>query len=230
MIAIIIFGPPGAGKGTQARLLSEKFDLIHFDSGKYIRELLYNPKNKNNKIIQKEKKLNESGNLCTSYWVLKIINDKINEISGLLHKGVVLSGSPRTIFESFGDKKNKGLMEKLEKTYGKKNIYVFKINISGKETIKRNAHRLICSICGSPILNQVSSIKYQALNCPFCGGKLKHRFDDAKKIIINRLKEYKERTEPIVVEFKKRKYKVIEINGAPMPYKIYEKIMSFIDK
>ena len=241
MIAIIIYGPPGAGKGTQAQLLAEKFDLIHFDSGKYLRELLYNPKNKNNKIIQKEKKLNEAGKLNTPSWVLKIVSGKVKEIAGLLHKGVVLSGSLRTIFEALGNlpagqagDKNIGLMEILEKMYSKKNIYVFKINVSENQTIERNTHRLICSVCGTPILD-MSIILPKCKNtdisqCPFCGGKFKHRFDDNKKVIITRLKEYSERTAPIVNELKKRKYKVIEIDGSPMPYKIHEKIRSFIKK
>lgn len=232
MIAIIIYGPPGAGKGTQAQLLAEKFDLIHFDSGKYLRELLYDSKNKNNKIIQKERKLNEAGKLNTPLWVLKIISDKVKKIAGLLHNGVVLSGSPRTMFETFGDQKKQGLIETLEKIYGKKNIYIFKINVSENQTIERNTHRLVCSVCGMPILD-MSIILPKCKNadisqCPFCGGKFKHRFDDNKKVIITRLKEYRERTAPIIEEFKKRKYKVIEIDGSSMPYKIHEKIRRFI--
>lgn len=228
-IAAIIYGPPGAGKGTQAKLLADKFDLIHFDSGKYIRGLLYNPKNKKNKIIQRERELNESGKLCTPSWVLKIVREKIQEIGGLLRKGIVLSGSPRTIFESFGNEKNKGLMEILGKMYDKKNIYIFKINVSENQTIKRNTNRLICSICDSPILSKILNVKkLKIIQCPFCGGKLRHRFDDAEKVIINRLKEYKERTAPIVAELKKRKYKVFEINGNPMPYEISKKIISSI--
>ena len=233
MIAIIIYGPPGAGKGTQAQLLAEKFDLIHFDSGKYLRELLYDPKNKNNKIIQNERKLNEAGKLNTPSWVLKIVSGKIKEIAGLLHKGIVLSGSPRTIFETFGNEKNQGLIEILEKMYNKKNIYIFNINVSENQTIERNAHRLVCSVCGTPILDMsiiLPKFKNADMSqCPFCGGKFKHRFDDNKKVIITRLKEYKERTAPIIKELKKRKYKIIEIDGSPMPYKIHEKIKSFIN-
>lgn len=230
MKAIIIYGPPGAGKGTQAQLLADKLDLIHFDSGKYIRELLYNPKNKNNKTIKKERGLNESGKLNTPSWVLKIVSQKVDEIGGLLHKGVVLSGSPRTMFEAFGDKKNKGLMKKLGKMYSKKNIYIFKINVSENETIERNTHRLICSVCGTPIISKVLNVSCHMVRCPFCGGELKHRFDDVKKVIVGRLKEYSERTAPIVVELKKHKYKVFEINGTPMPYEIHKEIFKRVKK
>src|SRR3972149_10089402 len=107
MIAIIIFGPPGSGKGTQAQLLAEKFNLVHFDSGNYLRQILYDPKNKKSKTIQMERKLNETGKINTPLWVLKIIADKIKKIEKL-KKSVVFGGSPRSTFEAFGDKKHKG--------------------------------------------------------------------------------------------------------------------------
>ncbi|KKP85420.1 MAG: Adenylate kinase, partial [Candidatus Nomurabacteria bacterium GW2011_GWA1_35_8] len=68
-IAVILFGPPGSGKGTQAQLLADKLNLFHFDTGKYIRDILYNPKLKNNAAIKRERRLNESGQLNTSSWV-----------------------------------------------------------------------------------------------------------------------------------------------------------------
>ena len=80
MIAIIIIGPPGSGKGTQAQLLAEKLNLVHFDSGSYLRQVLYDSKYKKNKIIQAERKLNETGKINTPFWVLKIITDKIKKL------------------------------------------------------------------------------------------------------------------------------------------------------
>jgi adenylate kinase len=228
-IAVIIYGSPGSGKGTQAQLLADKLGLIHFDTGKYIRGLIYDPKYKNNKIIQKERKLNEVGGLNTPLWVLKIVSNKVKEIKELFHRGVILSGSPRTMFEAFGDDNNVGLVEKLGKIFGKKNIFIFKINVSEKESVERNTHRLVCSVCRTPLLSQMSNVKCQMFKkCPFCGGILKHRFDDTKKIITNRLKEYKERTTPIFTELKKRKYKVIEINGKPLPSKVNQSILKWV--
>ncbi|MBI5306529.1 nucleoside monophosphate kinase [Candidatus Wolfebacteria bacterium] len=236
MIAIIIYGPPGAGKGTQAQLLADKLNLIHFDTGRYIRDLIYNSKLKNDKIILQERKLNESGQLNTPSWVFKIISDKINEIDRL-KKSVVLSGSPRTMIEAFGDKNKKGLpagrqglFEILEKNYGKKNIYIFVLNLSEKESVERNSRRLICSQCRLPVLAKVlKSQNFEIKNCLFCGGKLIKRFDDAKKeIIARRFKEYQNQTVPIVKELEKRKYKVIKINAASMPFQIHQKIISWL--
>ncbi len=220
-IGIIIFGPPGSGKGTQAQLLAEKFNLVHFDSGSYLRKILYDPKYKKNKAIQAERKLNEAGKINTPLWVLKIIVDKIKKIEKL-NESVVFSGSPRSTFEAFGDKKYKGLMKILEEFYGKKNIRIFILNISERESIRRNSKRIICSICRTPLLSQTSK------NCPFCAGPLKSRFDDKKEIIVERLKEYQQRTFPIIKELKRKKYKIININGYQFPYKIHQKIIANI--
>ena len=228
MIAIIIFGPPGSGKGTQAQLLAEKFNLVHFDSGSYLRKILYDPKYKKNKAIQAERKLNEAGKINTPLWVLKIIADKIKKIEKL-NESVVFSGSPRSTFEAFGDKKHKGLMKILEEFYGKKNIRIFILNISEKESIKRNSKRIVCSICRTPLLSQMSDVKCQMFkDCPFCAGPLKSRFDDKKEIIVERLKEYQQRTFPIIKELKRKKYKIININGYQFPYKIHQKIIANI--
>ncbi|MBI5401287.1 hypothetical protein HZB05_00445 [Candidatus Wolfebacteria bacterium] len=64
-------------------------------------------------------------------------------------------------------------------------------------------------------------------NCPFCGGKLKHRKDDKKEVILGRLREYHKMTESIFKELKRIKFKVIKINGVPAPYKIHQQIIKY---
>jgi adenylate kinase len=221
-IAVMIMGAPGSGKGTQAELLSKKLDLFHFDTGRFLRKTLYSAESKGNKEIQKERKLNESGKLNTPAWVLKIVSDRVKEISKL-GQSVIFSGSPRTEFEAFGDKKNKGLMEVLEKEYGKKNMFVFSMDVSESESIKRNKKRMSCSACGTPIM---SGEKKQVL-CPFCGGKLEARKDDNEETVKLRLREYESRTAPVLAGLKKNGYRVVKIDGRPLPYKIHERIYSY---
>ncbi|MDP3015074.1 MAG: nucleoside monophosphate kinase [bacterium] len=244
MIAIIMYGPPGSGKGTQAKLLADKFGLIHFDTGKYIERVVHNSKNKKNKIIQKQRELFDSGILCDPSWVFKIVSEKTRQLVKIGF-GIVFSGSPRTFYETFGIKhetdakikKNtkqtrkltRGLIDILEKYYGKKNVFVFNIDISDKNSIKRNGNRLMCSVCGTQILNKV--LKFKSLKvskCPFCGGKLYRRTLDKPEIIKVRLKEYRERTLPIQKELKKRGYKIIDINGESLPEKVHKKISSYL--
>ena len=223
-ISVIIMGPPGSGKGTQAKLLAEKLSLYQFDSGNYIRKILYDPKFKNNKDIKRERLLNEKGGLNTPLWVLKIVRNQTQKISRL-GESVIFSGSIRTWLEAFGDKKRQGLLALLEKEYGKKNIFIFALKVPPQESVKRNSKRLTCSICKSPIL--AGSIKDKS--CPFCGGRLEVRLDDRKKVISERLREYQDRTAPILVEMKKRGYQFVEIDGTPLPYKIHQKILSYFE-
>jgi len=222
--AIILFGPQGSGKGTQAKLLADRFDLFHFNSGDYLRKLLFDPKLQKNKIIQRERKLNEAGKINTELWLTKIVNKRFKELIKL-GQSIVTEGFPRTLFETFGDKEIKGAIDIFEKGYGRKNIFIFVLNIPLKESIKRTLQRNICSICKTPLLApefQPRGIKFT--NCPFCGGRIIHRVDDNKKTILVRLKEYEKRTRPIFKELEKRGYKIYKINGTPMPHKIHETI------
>ena len=229
-IGVIFFGPQGSGKGTQAKLLADKFGFFHFDTGDYLRKLLYDPKLQKNKIIRMERQLNDSGILNTPAFVLTAVKRRVAELLRL-KQSIVFSGSPRTFFEAFGNKNTEGLIKALEKGYGRNNVFIFILNIPKKESIKRTAQRPICSTCGALLLNP----KFQAKNfkfkmCPFCGGKIIHRVDDNEKTILVRLKEYKEQTQPIFKELKKRKYKVFKIDGTPMPHKIHQSIVAKISK
>ena len=227
-IAIIIYGPPGSGKGTQAKLLADKLNLFHFDTGDFLRSIFYGSMkiDVNKKEFEKEKKLNESGKLNTPSWIFKIVSDKVKSISELGHS-VILSGSPRTLYEAFGNKTNNGLFHLLTEKYGKKNIFNLVLEIPERESIKRNSHRIVCSVCKTPLLGQVSNVKCQMSACPFCGGKLEHRKDDKKEVVIGRLKEYRAMTKPIFKELKKRKFKIIKINGISAPYKVHQQIIKY---
>jgi adenylate kinase len=226
MIAIIIIGPPGSGKGTQAKLLAERLGLIHFDTGKYIEQVVHAPANRKNKIIQRERKLFDSGILCEPDWVLKIVGEKTKKLAEAGF-GIVFSGSPRTFYESFGDEKQEGLVDVLEKHYGKKNIFIFKIDISAQNSIKRNGNRLLCSVCGIQLMATFKDVA-KLKTCPFCGGKLYRRTLDKPETIKIRLKEYIERTLPIAAELKKRGYKIIRINGEPLPAKVSQSILEYM--
>jgi len=222
-IAVIFYGAPGSGKTTQAKLLADKLNIFHFDTGDFLRKIIYDPKLANNKEIQKERKLNEAGKLNVTSWVLGVVKKETERIANL-NQSIVYSGSPRTMYESFSDNKHEGLFHFLETLYGKNNIKIFVVDIPEKESIKRNSHRLVCSVCKTPLLNP--NLK----ECPICGGKIEYRKDDSKEVIVNRLKEYHTETEPIFSELKKQKYNVIKINGTPAPYKVHQTILNYFKK
>ncbi|BCX16152.1 MAG: adenylate kinase [Candidatus Parcubacteria bacterium] len=223
---VVIFGTPGSGKGTQARLISQKFDLFNLDTGSLLRSIFSNPVFLKDKRIREEKKLNESGRLNTPEFVLDLLKKKVDQLfkEGL---GIVFSGSPRTYFEAFGDEKSEGLISFLEKRYKRKNLFFFFIKTSEGESIKRNSQRTICSVCQTQLLRS-EIIGTKLKRCPFCGGKLVRRKDDNPKVIKTRFQEFQERTQPVLEELKKKGYKIHLINGNLLPYKVFQLIVEKI--
>jgi adenylate kinase len=220
---IILMGPPGAGKGTQAELLAEKLNLFHLETSKILEER-FREKIKGEILIEgkkysfsKEKKLWEEGKLCSPPFVTYLIIEKIKELKKA-GKNLVLSGSPRTLYEA------ERVIPVLEKLYGRKNIRCFFLDISPEETIFRNSHRRICELMRHPILYLKENEKLK--RCPLDGSRLikRGRLDKPETIRV-RLKEYKERTLPVIEYLKKRKIKVDKINGSPPPAIVFENIL-----
>src|SRR3989344_1685941 len=219
--AIAIYGPPGSGKGTHANLLAWTKNYIHFDTGKVLEQFLNDPENLKDPEIKKEKENFDAGILVKPEFVLKLTAEKTKEI-GESGFSIVFSGSPRTMFEAFGDDKNVGLVAVLEKLYGKENIQFIFLKIDPQIAIKRNANRKVCSLCSTAILYNDST--HHHTECPLCGAKLRTRAVDNPEVLQTRIKEYEERTKPIIDELRKRGYTINEIDGTPMPYVVFEQL------
>src|SRR3989344_8196428 len=133
---VILIGPPGSGKGTQAEMLAEKFGLVHLESSQVIESKFKNA-DSNDPVISKEKASWKAGELTSPElvrgWMLE-------EIRALHNKGmgIVFSGSPRTMFEAEGE------IPVFEELYGKDNVKTIHLNLSKEESIKRNSGRRIC--------------------------------------------------------------------------------------
>ncbi len=216
--AVIIYGPPGAGKGTQANLLAWTKGFIHFDTGKFLDVLLHDKDNQDRPGFSEARQQMDSGQLVTPEFVLKITADEAKKI-GESDFSITFSGSPRTMFEAFGDEKNTGLVEVLEKTYGKENIHPIHLVIDPKKAILRNKNRKVCSICYTAIMYNEEG--HQHTTCPLCGGALKTRTVDNPAVFETRIKEYEERTAPILEALKKRGYTITEIDGLPLPFDVF---------
>ncbi len=219
-IVVILYGPPGSGKGTQANLLEKKFDLIHFDTGKFLESVVHDSARQNEALVKRERKLFDGGILMTPSFVLREVAREARRISGA-GWGLVFSGSPRTVYEA------ERLMPELEHLYGKKNIFIFGLQLIPNHSIKRNSARLMCTVCGYGLLTAYYP-KTKAKHCPVCGGSFYSRILDKPEVIRVRLKQYKERTEPIFDTVKKRGYRVIKIDAEPAPYKVLAKIIAAI--
>ena len=144
---------------------------------------------------------------------------------------MVFSGSPRTFYEAFGNDKNNGLIKMLEELYGHSKIFFFLLKVHSDTSIRRNSQRLICSNCGRQLLGfytQLYRLKHKHIGCPFCAAVLRKRTLDNPETIKIRLKEYHERTSPIFGGLKKHGYKLHQINGELLPYKVFKSIIAKI--
>jgi len=223
---IIVLGPPGSGKGTQAELLAEKFDFYHLETSEIIERNLANAKKGdfvlvNNKkyFLLDEKKMRESGELMSPPLIAFWVKDKIKELAQE-GKGITTSGSPRTLYEG------KEVVPVLKKLYGIKNIKVILLNLSAKESIWRNSHRRSCWLMRHPVLYTKETAKLT--KCPIDGSKLIIRKDDNSEVIKVRLKEYKERTFPLVKYFKGQGLQVKKINGKQSVEKVFKDILKAV--
>lgn len=220
----MIFGTPGSGKGTQANLLMWIKGFYHFDSGKYLRSVLHDPANQSKKIVQKERKLNDAGILNTPSWVLGIFKKETAKIAKA-GMSIVYSGSPRTLYEAFGDKKTGGLIPFLQKLYGKNNVYALSLTMSPGAGAKRNTKRRTCSVCSTGVLADSTDTV-----CPICGGSFKIRIDDSNpEVAKTRIAEYETRTRPILSDLKKLGIVVREINGEQTPHVVHAEILKAIE-
>ena len=222
--AVIIYGPPGSGKSTQAELVASAYGLVRFDTGKYIEEVINDPKNKKNKFIQKQKQRYESGLLCDRPWVFSIVSSQIKKIikAGF---GLVLGGSPRTSFEAFDQEGRPGVYSILKKAYSKGGIFTFLLKVKPSSSIFRNKERKICIVCGRQV---VYDKKFKITKCPFCSGSLRTRKDDKPEVIKARLVEFERATKPIFEGLKKRGFKIHQINGDQPPYKVFQDIKKWL--
>jgi adenylate kinase len=220
-LVIIILGPPGAGKGTQAGLLAEKLNLYYFETSKVLEEKFQEIKTEKEFVqikgkkyyLSKEKELWEKGALCSPPFVTYLVKKKIKNLYRA-GKNLVLAGSPRTLYEG------KEITPLLKKLYGKENIKLILITLSAKESIFRNSHRRICQLMRHPILynKETKDLKH----CPLDGSKLIKRELDKPEIIKIRLKEYKNRTFPLVGYFKKQGIGVKKVNGEQSVAEVFE--------
>lgn len=219
-IVIILYGPPGSGKSTQAHLLADKLDLIHFDTGHLLESVVHDPARQKEAVIRHERKLFETGILMTPSFVVREVLKDARRIRKA-DWGVIFSGSPRTMYEA------EHLYPVLEKLYGKKSIFVFELQAPPDRSMKRNGARRECRSCGYLLLTAFYPMPNGRTpkHCPVCGGPFYKRSLDKPEVIKVRLEEYKTRTLPILDFVKKRGYRISKIDARPAPYKVLENIL-----
>ncbi len=216
--AVVLIGPPGSGKGTQAELLAEKFGLVNFEISQVIEEKFKNA-DPNDEVIKREKKIWQSGDLMTPEVIVEWTLEKMKEVASK-GMGLVVSGNPRTMFEAENE------LPALETFYGKENIKAIHLNLTKEESIKRNSSRRLCqanrhTIPDFPMFKDITT-------CPKDGSPLVKRELDTPETIAVRYEVYLRRTQPILSFMQEKGYKVMEIEGEQEINKVFDDILKEI--
>lgn len=213
-INIIFFGPPGSGKGTQAKKISSNLCLPHIDTGSLIREAIQNK----TELGEKAQGFVETGKLVPDELVIDLIKEKLIVLKGKFFKGFILDGFPRTIPQA----------NALEKLLGELSLKLTcVINVQAPEDIlvKRLSSRRICTnkTC-SEIYNLFTKKPKQENKCDICGSALYQRKDDTSEAAKERLNEYHNKTAP-VEKYYREKGKLCDIDGTKDPEEVYNEIV-----
>jgi adenylate kinase len=187
---LILLGPPGAGKGTQAKMLKEKFDIPQISTGDILRQAV---KDKNDLGIKASSFMN-LGQLVPDDVVIGLIKKRIKQVD--CKTGFILDGFPRTIVQA----------EKLSETMTKMGLMidnVLDLEVNAEDVISRLAGRSTCSDCGSMYHEESFPPKVSGI-CDSCGGVLAQRQDDNVETILKRLEVYQESTAPLKQFYEKQ--------------------------
>lgn len=194
---LVFLGPPGAGKGTQAELLSQKLKVAHLASGDLFRQAA----EAGTPLGLLAKSYMEKGALVPDEVTIKMVLERLN--SSDCHLGCVFDGFPRTLEQA------KALDEALGT--GKTIDKVIYIKVSEEELLKRLSGRWLCRHCQA-LYHLISSPPKIAGKCDKCGGELYQRPDDTEQTIKERLKVYFAQTLPLL-NYYRNQGKLLEVNG-----------------
>lgn len=187
---LVFLGPPGAGKGTQAQVVSERFGIPHISTGDILREAVQN----NSPVGRQAKGYMDKGELVPDDIVIKIVVERLSKAD--VKKGFILDGFPRT--------KNQAVsLEGELKKIGLLIDDVIYFDTSEKTSIARLSGRRVCRSCGKNY-HIVNMPPKKENVCDVCGGELYQRDDDKIETVKNRLKVYKKQTADLIDYYRSR--------------------------
>jgi len=207
---IVIFGPPGSGKGTYASLLKNRLGIPHISSGDLVREEIRKETNLGKEI----EKYSDAGELVPNEVIAEILKKRLTQD---LSRGFILEGYPRTIEQA----KQLDNVAKID--------VVINLNVPDRVIVERLSTRVQCKSCGS-IYNERTLKPRIVGKCDKCGGELFKRADDQPKVILERLKIYKETSTPVIDYYRMRKLlrDITNDNTDVSPESVTDRIMKLL--
>lgn len=183
MKGIILLGPPGVGKGTQAKKIMERYGVPQISTGDMLRESV----KEGTELGKKAKEYMDRGSLVPDEVVIGIVRERLQKSD--CERGFILDGFPRTIPQA---EALDSVTREVEKEVG----FVISLEGNEKELVTRLSGRRTCRACGTMFHIEFNKPKEEGV-CDKCGGELYQRDDDKEETIVNRLKTYKEMTAPL---------------------------------
>ena len=201
---MLIMGPPGSGKGTQAKLIAERYNIEHISTGDIFRA----KSNEDSEMGRKIKELIDQGHFVPDDVTIQIVKEKLENMEA----GYILDGFPRTVPQA----------EEL-KNFADINQVVY-IDVPEDILVNRLSSRLMCS-CGESYNKITKKPKVENI-CDKCGKELYQRDDEKPEIVAGRLKIYREKTQPLLNFYKEL---LVKVNGEPDINQVFEEIKNILD-
>jgi len=206
-LILIFLGPPGSGKGTQAKKLAEKISLPHIALGDILRETI----REGSEIGKKAKAFVEAGNLVPDEVTIEITRQRL--LKDDCKSGFILDGFPRSL----------GQAEALTKILNGRDYKVIYFKVQLESVIERNSGRLSCPNCGAVYHEKFNPPQKEGI-CDRCGSKLYKRADDNEEVMRTRFKVYEESTAPVVGYYEKMG-NILTVNAAGSIDDVFERLL-----
>lgn len=210
---IVLMGPPGAGKGTQAKKLCEAFGVPQVSTGDILRAAV----NQGTELGKKAKEYMDQGLLVPDEVITGIVKERLRKSD--VEKGFILDGFPRTIPQAES-------LEKILEEMGIKLDAVINIVVPREELIERFTGRRVCENCGSTYHIKYNPPKQEGI-CDKCGGRLIVRADDDVKTVEKRIDVYERETKPLI-DYYKSKNLLVNIDGNRPIEEVFEEIKGLL--
>lgn len=212
---VILLGPPGAGKGTQAEHMVEKYKLTHISTGNILRSSV----KRGTDLGKKAREFMDKGELVPDDVVVGIVKERLQEPD--CTSGALLDGFPRTVVQAHS------LEEVLNNNDMKINAVLY-IDVKEEELVSRLTGRRVCRECGATYHLKFHSPQVRNV-CDQCGGELYQRDDDSLATVRQRIDVYRNQTEPLI-EFYREKGMCYLINGNQEISQVFEAINKALEQ
>lgn len=213
MLRAVLLGPPGAGKGTQAVRLVEKYEIPHISTGDIFRKNI----KEGTELGKKAQEYMNAGALVPDGLVVDLVKDRLQQDD--CKNGFLLDGFPRTIFQA------EKLDEFLSESNQKMDI-VINLKVEKEALIKRLTGRRVCKDCGASYHIVNVPPKKEGV-CDICGGELIQRKDDNIETVENRINVYEDQTAPLIGYYKEAG-SLVDFDGEASLDEVFDAIVQAI--